>query len=200
MFFMMVLQISIVIVFGLYFSILLLLKRRKLYILQLLKYVLVSTNIALLILLSLIYGFRTFMKKPVAPSFEVVWKLEDKLKKWERKGAHEKIASLKEQIVVARKEFDEKEAQYKKDMEKYIKMRLILASIIGVAILILGAFIAEASLGAGLIVGGILCITNGVSFYWYEWSDVIRFLIIIGSIFLLLIIGFWFLWRTRRKI
>lgn len=173
-------------------------KRKQNYTINLIRRILVSANIALLVLLTMVYGIRFFKPEP-RPPYDVTWELENKLKKLEKEGIEEKIAAIKEKIAVAKKEYNEKSVHYEKDMEEYIRRRLIIALIIGITLIILGIFLVAPVFGAGSIVAGALCISNGVSFYWEKWGDLTRFLVVIGAIVLLLIVGYFLRLRYARQ-
>lgn len=155
--------------------------------------------LAILIPLAMIHGIKAFMPAPLPPAPVHSWVWEDKLKMLEQKGDTTAVEKLKTKIAQREQEYKEKSEIFNIDMLKYIRIRRLIAIGIGIVCIIFGTLLANNFLGAGFIVAGVVCIANATTHWWYRLSDVTRFSIIIGALFLLFLIGYFLARHARRK-
>ena len=92
-----------------------------------------------------------------------------------------------------------KEAKAKRDKlqneqtekRRQFEKRLFFVTVpIGIAAIILGAFLAWPAIGTGLLLGGLICVTSGYVTYWDELPSVYRFISLLLALAVLLFVGF----------
>lgn len=78
---------------------------------------------------------------------------------------------------------------YAEAAKQFARVLVLVATPLGVAAILVGAFLAIQSIGAGLIVGGIFTVAWGYWSYWSYLDDRIRFVSLLAGFAILLFVG-----------
>jgi hypothetical protein len=84
-----------------------------------------------------------------------------------------------------------KQAQYRTAAQSFARVLVLIATPLGVAAILIGAFLTPYWLGTGLILGGILTVGSGYYFYWQYLEDWLRFVSLLAGFVVLLVVGYW---------
>jgi len=74
---------------------------------------------------------------------------------------------------------------------KHQRMVFYVAYPVGIAAIIVGAFLSITAVGAGLMFGGIFTLTTGCSLYWDKMTDALHFGALVLALGTLIALGIW---------
>lgn len=155
---------------------------------MLFKRIALGFGIAIIFPMMIHYGVSTFVPKPKYPGRDIM----EIVKNIEEKNA-EKLRQRKAQ----RKSLQE---QYEKDLKHFETCLFFVSVPLGIAAIILGAFLPLRAIGAGLIFGGIFSVCDGFLNYWSELSNALRFISLLAALIVLVFVGYKKIeYRTTRR-
>ena len=133
-------------------------------------------GIAIILPMMVHYGVSTFFPEP----------------RWE--DYHRTVQDDKHRTK-QQEEKDTKEQQKKEDefnaKKKAFGRHLYYVEVpVGIAAVIIGAFLAIQSIGVGLVFGGIFCATDGYMEYWADLPDWMKFLSLLACFIVLVVVGY----------
>jgi hypothetical protein len=122
------------------------------------------------------YGVSTWTPKPKWQDYQV-------------QGLSNPHLSVEER---ARLEAEQRNKQdQRKAAEKRFEQHLfVVAAPLGLAALLIGAFLRLPAIGTGLMFGGIFSICDGYFNYWSELADVLKFVSLLAAFVVLLVVGY----------
>jgi uncharacterized membrane protein YphA (DoxX/SURF4 family) len=95
--------------------------------------------------------------------------------------------------VAERKEYDEQQRKgreaYSRAAKEFARILAIVSTPLGIAAILIGAYITFQAVGTGLIVGGILTVSWGYWSYWSYLDDWIRFVSLLAGFAILIFVG-----------
>jgi sterol desaturase/sphingolipid hydroxylase (fatty acid hydroxylase superfamily) len=102
---------------------------------------------------------------------------------------------LDPQATPEQKQQRQAEQKQKQELRKAAQKRFeqhlfVVAVPLGLAAILLGAFVSVQAIGTGLMFGGIFSICNGYFNYWSELADWMRFLSLLAAFIALLFVGY----------
>jgi hypothetical protein len=77
-----------------------------------------------------------------------------------------------------------------KATQPFFRAFILVAAPLGIAAMLIGSYLKFRSVGTGLILGGIISVTNAYSDYWNHLDDWIRYVSLILGLCLLIFIGY----------
>ncbi len=138
--------------------------------------IVIGFGIAVIFPLLIHYGVSTFHPAPKYQSFII-----------------NRLAPSGSATPEERKEYQDKQRSdqeaYAAAARAFARVLAMFAVPLGLAALIVGAYLPNLSIGTGLILGGILTVTWGYWSYWSYLEDWIRFVSLLSGFALLLFIG-----------
>ena len=142
----------------------------------------VGLGITLLLPLSVHYGAE--MIRP-SPKEEAYYEKQQKLeaKRVATKSKEEKARLTAEKSAL--------EKEHKEQKKQHSQLLFMVGYPIAIAAIILGAFITIQSVGAGLMFGGIITLTDVCFSYWEIMANWLRFSSLLGALFILIVLGCW---------
>ena len=87
-------------------------------------------------------------------------------------------------------EYQKKDAEYRATEKVFEKHLFAVAVPLGLVTVIVGAFLAVAAIGTGLMFGGIFSVCDGYFNYWSELSAQMKFSSLLAAFIVLLIVGY----------
>jgi hypothetical protein len=90
-----------------------------------------------------------------------------------------------------------KQAEYNAAAKSFARTLVMVATPLGVAAILIGAFASPYWMGTGLILGGILTVGSGYYFYWQYLEDWLRFISLLAGFVVLIFVGYWRLTPPR---
>lgn len=88
------------------------------------------------------------------------------------------------------REREERAETYRKTRKRFERHLFYTAVPVGLAAIVIGAYLAVQSIGAGLIFGGIFTMIDGYCWYWSELPDGMRFISLLVAFFVLIMMGY----------
>lgn len=95
-----------------------------------------------------------------------------------------------EQRKAYQDELHQKRQAFNARAEAFSRILISVATPLGIAAMLIGAYLPQQDLGAGLILGGILTVADGYWTYWQHLPDWLRFLSLLLAFVVLLFIGY----------
>jgi hypothetical protein len=95
-----------------------------------------------------------------------------------------------EENRVAEKARQEKLDAIDKATQPFFRALILVATPLGIAAMLIGSYLKIHSVGTGLVLGGIISVTNAYSDYWSHLDDWIRYVSLILGLCLLIFIGY----------
>lgn len=89
-----------------------------------------------------------------------------------------------------RQKQQEQQQAYRAAAKDFAKVLLVVGAPVGVAAILIGAYLALHSIGTGLIFGGIFTVTLGYWNYWQYLDDWIRFVSLLAGFAILIFVGY----------
>jgi len=175
-------------------------QKGELSLFAIIKDIAIGIGLALLVAMTMWQGLETFIKSPLAPSYDAVYKLETELRDLKLKGTKEEVLKVKEQLKKAKEVFETEKIRYEEEKNIHARTSLVTGITIGLIIAVTGTFFEAEFLSIGLLMGGILGISSILmKFRWYKISDVVRFVIFFGLLLLIFFLEYILFLRTERK-
>ena len=106
-------------------------------------------------------------------------------------------ASAEERKQCTEKQRMEREA-YQAAAKEFSRRLVIVATPLGVAAILVGAYVTLYAIGTGLIFGGIFALGFGYWSYWQYLDDTMRFLSLLAGFAILLFVGYYRVTGIRR--
>lgn len=133
-------------------------------------------GIAIILPMMMHYGVSTFFPEP----------------RWDdyHKTVYEDKHRTKQEEEKAEKEQQKKEDEYNSNKMAFGRHLFYVEVPVGIAAVIIGAFLAIQSIGAGLVFGGIFCATDGYWEYWSDLPDWMKFVSLLACFIVLLVVGY----------
>jgi hypothetical protein len=135
----------------------------------------IGFGIAIVFPLLVFYGVRTFYPPPI----------------WETTVGAEQYnpqATPKERQANQQKQRERQEA-YTAKAKDFARVLIIVSTPLGIAAILVGAYLSNTSIGTGLIFGGIFTVAHGYWGYWSYAEDWLRFVSLILGLVVLLFVG-----------
>jgi len=174
------------------------------------KNLLIGIAIVILTAFVVIYGILTFYPEPKYEDFcgRNLWNVENEAEcieaggVWLKEGQTEFIDEEGEKRPVIKETQCQPpsgcETRYDDVREPYSRNFFIIATIIGVILVILGAILFDLdAIGAGIMGGGIITLIYGSGQYWRYSGNAFRFIISIIGLIAVIFLGYWF--NKREK-
>jgi len=89
-----------------------------------------------------------------------------------------------------RRHRQEQQAAYETAAKEFARVLVIVATPLGVAAMLIGAYLSLHAIGTGLIFGGIFTVAWGYFGYWSYLEDWVRFVSLLAGFVILLFIGY----------
>ena len=145
---------------------------------NLVKKIALSIGIVIVFPMMVYYGVDTFSPAPKYADYQV-------------KDYYDILQhGTEEQKKVAKTKQDkldkERDAKYK----EFERTMFFVSVPLGLAAIIIGAFLGAQAIGTGLMLGGIICISEGYIIYWENLESVYRFISLVLGFIVLLVVGF----------
>ena len=135
-------------------------------------------GIAIVFPMMIHYGVSTFSPQPKWQDYQVK-------NYYER---HKRATSEEQKKLEVEKNRLEKQ---KKEAEKSFQKRLFFVAVpLGIAAIVIGAFLSIQAVGTGLMFGGIFSVCDGYANYWYELGDPLKFVSMLVAFIVLLFVGY----------
>lgn len=150
----------------------------------------VGLGIALILPLLVYYGVATFYPPPQPVMTVTAVAVSPNATPEERERY---LAQQQER----QKQQQERQAAYRAAAKDFARRLIILSTPLGLASILIGAYIAIHGIGTGLIVGGIFTLVWGYWSYWTYFEDWMRFASLCAALAILLLVG---IWRTRAAL
>ncbi len=145
--------------------------------------IVIGFGIAIIFPLLIHYGVATFHPAPKYQDFNSPRPtLPSDSSVDERKAYAEKVREHSE----TQKQLQEAFAQANK---QFARILAVVSAPLGITAILVGAYLSFQTIGAGLILGGILSIGWGYWGYWHHLDDWIRFLSLLAGFAVLLFVG-----------
>ena len=93
----------------------------------------------------------------------------------------------KKQLEAEKERLEEQREKAEKHFQKYL---FVVAVPLGIIAIIIGAFLSVQAIGAGLMFGGVFSVCDGYFNYWSELGDVWKFLSLLCTFIVLIVIGY----------
>jgi hypothetical protein len=77
-----------------------------------------------------------------------------------------------------------------KATQPFFRAFILVATPLGIAAMLIGSYLKFRSVGTGLVLGGIISVTNAYSDYWNHLDDWLRYVSLILGLCLLIFIGY----------
>jgi hypothetical protein len=137
----------------------------------------IGLGIAVIFPLLVFYGVSTFHPAPKSENyFQALPPLPANATTEQRTERFEKERAQREAFRAASKEFS--------------RILVIVATPLGVAAILVGAYLTIHAIGTGLILGGIAAVACGYWSYWNYLEDWIRFVSLLAAFAILLFVGY----------
>ena len=142
----------------------------------------VGLGITLLLPLSVHYGAEMIRPSPKEDvHYEQLHKLEAQRVATKSKEEKAKLTAQKSAL----------EKEHKEKKKKHAELLFMVGYPVAIAAIILGAFITIPAVGAGLMFGGIITLTDACFSYWEVMASWLRFTSLLGALFILIVLGCW---------
>jgi len=175
-----------------------------------------GVGIAILLPLTLHWGFHALYKPPqdVAKSADhlhsKIWKLKNKKShiSWQLKerkhktheDASEKQPRVSEEELKSKLErITPQLKELKRIHRNFLTTKLAILGPIDILCIIGGSFFPSPLIGIGLIIGGVASLGTIVMDYWDYFNDMLKFLVLFAGLFSLLILGYILFERMRKQ-
>jgi len=135
-------------------------------------------SIAVILPLMFHYGVSTFSHPPSYDDYSI-----DNYYQEYTSASVEK----KKDLTAQKKKVDLK---FKSAKKKFQQDLFFVAVPLGLLSIIIGVFMLNNTIGTGLIFGGIFSILNGYANYWYLLPDSLRFISLLITFFILIVVGY----------
>jgi hypothetical protein len=135
-------------------------------------------GIALILPMMIHYGVSTFSPSPDHEEYRI----ENYQERHERASEEEQ-----KQLESRQQRLQE---QYERSRHRFETHLFFVAVPLGIAAILTGAFVAVPAIGTGLMLGGILSITNGYLWFWSELGDPWRFGSLAVALVVLVAVGY----------
>jgi uncharacterized membrane protein YphA (DoxX/SURF4 family) len=142
----------------------------------------IGFGIAIIFPLLVYYGVKTFHPAPVMEQAPVAEQFNPQATPDERRTNQQKQRDRQEAYAAKAKDF--------------ARVLIIVSTPLGIAAIFLGTYLANAAVGTGLILGGILTVAHGYWGYWSYADDWLRFVSLLVGLAVLLFVGHH---RTRKR-
>lgn len=139
----------------------------------------IGFGIALVFPLLIYYGVSTFHHAPQLRDYEV--KVD---------YVQNPTAEKQKEIEAQKNERDKKYAEFRTAAKEFSRILILVSTPLGVAAILIGAYLKYFAIGTGLILGGILSLGWGYFSYWDYLDDWIRFVSLLIGFVILLFVGY----------
>ena len=143
----------------------------------------IGFGIALIFPLLVYYGVATVFPPPQPVSVDPLPLMPPNPTPEERQVFQEKLQEHQ-------KTQQERQQAYNTDAKEFAHRLLIISAPLGVAAILIGAYLSLAAIGTGLIIGGIDAIVWGYWNYWSYLENWLRFLSLLVGFAFLLFVGY----------
>jgi hypothetical protein len=137
----------------------------------------IGFGIAIIFPLLVYYGVSTFHPAPKTQDFYKTTCLVGKMSADEYRACMEKQRIERDAYQAAAKEFS--------------RRLVFVATPLGVAAILIGAYVALYAIGTGLIFGGIFAVGFGYWSYWQYLDDKVRFVSLLAGFAILIFVGYY---------
>jgi len=96
----------------------------------------------------------------------------------------------RKEFEVQRQKRKEQEAAFAAAAKEFARVHVSVSALLGVAAILIGAYLSRQAIGTGLIVGGIFSVAWGYYGYWQYLDDWIRFVSLLAGLVILLFVGY----------
>src|SRR5262245_834707 len=134
----------------------------------------IGFGLAIIFPLLVYYGVRTFSPPPKWPPFE-----------------YEAQAATAEERRAQNEKRKVERATYNDQAKAFARVLVIASTPLGICAILIGTFLGSASVGTGLILGGILTVAHGYWGYWSYADDWLRFVSLLLGFGVLLFVAYW---------
>jgi hypothetical protein len=135
----------------------------------------IGFGIAIIFPLLLYYGVRTFHPAPVMELTPVAEQFNPQATPDERRTNQQKQRDRQEAYTARAKDF--------------ARVLIIVSTPLGIAAILIGAYLSNAAIGTGLILGGIFTVAHGYWGYWSYADDWLRFVSLLVGLAVLVFVG-----------
>lgn len=142
------------------------------------KKIAVGFGIAIILPLMFHYGVSTFSPSPKYSDYRI-----DNYPQDYKNASPEK----KKEVTAKNKNLNLQFKSAKKEFQQHL---FFVAVPLGLLLIIIGVFISNNAIGAGLVFGGIFSVSNGYINYWSELPDSLRFASLIVAFLILITVGY----------
>lgn len=136
----------------------------------------IGFGIAVIFPLLAYYGVRTFHAPPVWQEIVTAGSLNAQSTPEERQATQQKRREQQDTYTARAKDF--------------ARVLVIVSAPLGIAGILLGAYLANIAIGTGLILGGILTVAHGYWGYWQYAEDWLRFVALLVALAVLVFVGY----------
>lgn len=91
----------------------------------------------------------------------------------------------------------QQQAEYDAAAKDFARAQVVVSTPLGIAAILIGAYLTISAIGTGLIYGGIFSVAAGYWGYWQHLDDWIRFVSLLAGFLVLLFVGYHKIVRTR---
>jgi hypothetical protein len=138
----------------------------------------IGFGIAVIFPLLVYYGISTFHPSPKPPGFLTTKVLPATAAPEERK-----------EYADAQKQQQDRQEIYRNEAKEFARVLVMASTPLGVAAILIGAYLAFQAIGTGLIFGGIFTVAWGYWNYWSYLDDWIRFVSLLAGFAILIFVG-----------
>jgi len=134
----------------------------------------IGFGLAIIFPLLVYYGVRTFSPPPKWPPFE-----------------YEAQAATAEERRAQNEKRKVERATYNDQAKAFARVLIIASTPLGIGAILIGMLLHSASVGTGLILGGIVTVAHGYWGYWNYADDWLRFVSLLLGFGILLFVAYW---------
>lgn len=170
----------------------------------------ITIGLAILIPLTLTFGFHAFLTRPEWKGSEELTKAEKiagdlrqrvhelkEEKKFEE--AHALTNQIEDAEAAAQKLRQPLDDSYNQAIKKYSWIYLTIAVAVGAALIVTSMIIHITFISAGVLFGGVACVVIGATSNWYRIPSQLQFFILLGAIIALIALSYFFFMRARKN-
>jgi len=97
-----------------------------------------------------------------------------------------------------RQKRDDQEREYNTAAREFARIQAMISVPLGLAAILIGAYLTISAIGPGLIYGGIFSVVAGYLGYWQHLDDWIRFVSLLAGFLILLFVGYYKVAKTAQ--
>lgn len=156
----------------------------------------IGFGIAIIFPLLIYYGVATFYPPPKPPAYQVTAGLVAP----GPNATSDERQNYQEQQRARQEDYHEKQQAYTAAAREFARRLVVVSAPLGVAAILIGAYLPLYAIGTGLIFGGIFSVGAGYWSYWSHLEDWLRFVSLLAGFLILLFVGYYRIAGTNTRL